>query len=207
MHLLRAIQLTNQTNGSEIWKQRTLDILAASNVFFTQDPANVMYERACEPVGTCEVDQKSFKAYFSRWLTATTQMAPFTYDIIMPKIRASALAAAKTCTGGPNKTSCGVKWSEQKWDGSRGVGEQMSALEVIQSNLVQQVAPPVTESKGGTSKGDPAAGSGDHRSSSSPLGKPALKEITNADRAGAGILTTLFLAGTLGCAGWIVYDK
>lgn len=88
----------------------------------------------------------------------------------------------------------------------RGVGEQMAALEVIQSNLVQHAAPPVTESKGGTSKGNPAAGS-DGRSSYSPPGKPALREITNADRAGAGILTTLFLAGLLGCVGWIVYDK
>lgn len=169
-----------------------------------EDPANVMYERACEPVGTCQTDQKSFKAYFSRWMAATTQMAPFTYDLIMPKIRASALAAAKTCTGGPNHTSCGMKWSDQKWDGSRGVGEQMSALEIIQSNLVQHVAPPVTESKGGTSKGDPAAGSGGDRP---PLGKPAMREITNLDRAGAGVLTTLFLASLLGTAGWIVYDK
>jgi mannan endo-1,6-alpha-mannosidase len=164
-----------------------------------------MYERACEPLGTCQVDQKSFKAYFSRWLAGTTQMAPFTYDLIMPKLRASALAAAKTCTGGRNKTSCGLKWTDQEWDGTRGVGEQMAALEIIQSNLVQQVAPPVTESKGGTSKGDPAAGSGGH--SSSPFSKPAMREITNADRAGAGVLTTLFLAGLLGCVGWIVYDK
>ena len=100
------VQLTRKTNGSEIWKERTLQILNASDVFFTQDPANVMYERACESVGTCQTDQKSFKAYFSRWMAATTQMAPFTYDLIMPKIRASALAAAQTCTGGPNHTSC-----------------------------------------------------------------------------------------------------
>jgi mannan endo-1,6-alpha-mannosidase len=169
-----------------------------------------MYERACEPVGTCQVDQKSFKAYFARWMAATTQMAPFTYDIIMPRLRASALAAAKTCTGGPNGTSCGLKWTDQKWDGSRGLGEQMSALEVLQSNLIHEVAPPVTDANGGTSKGNPAAGSGRNGGDSvsqGKLGDTRTREITTADRAGAGVLTTLFLAGLVGCTSWLVYEK
>ncbi|KAH8689980.1 putative cell wall glycosyl hydrolase Dfg5 [Talaromyces proteolyticus] len=201
IYLLGAANMYNFTNGSDIWKERTLQILNATSVFFSE---NVMYERACESVGTCQVDQKSFKAYFARWMTATTQMAPFTYDLIMPKIRASALAAAKTCTGGPNGTSCGMKWTEQNYDGSTGVGEQMSALEVLQSNLIQEVLPPFTNSTGGTSKGDPSAGSGGDNLSNKV---PVLKEITTMDRAGAGILTTVFLSGILGCAGWMVIDK
>lgn len=169
-----------------------------------------MYERACETGGTCQVDQKSFKAYFTRWMAATTQIAPFTYDIIIPRLRASALAAAKTCTGGPNGSSCGLKWTDQKWDGSRGVGEQMSALEVFQSNLVQEVAPPVTDADGGTSKGNPAAGSGPNGGgdiSQGKLGDIRTREISTADRAGAGVLTTLFLAGVVGCTSWLVYEK
>jgi mannan endo-1,6-alpha-mannosidase len=169
-----------------------------------------MYERACEPVGTCQVDQKSFKAYFARWMAATTQMAPFTYDIIMPRLRASAIAAAKTCTGGPNGTSCGLKWTDQKWDGSRGVGEQLSALEVFQSNLIHEVAPPVTDANGGTSIGNPAAGlglNGGRSVSQGRFGDVRTREITTADRAGAGVLTTLFLAGVLGCTSWLVYEK
>jgi len=34
-----------------------------------------MYERACKTVNTCLADQHSFKAYMSRWIAATTQMA------------------------------------------------------------------------------------------------------------------------------------
>lgn len=169
-----------------------------------------MYERACEPFGTCQVDQRSFKAYFARWMAATTQVAPFTYNIIMPRLKASALAAAKTCTGGPNGTSCGLKWTEQKWDGSRGVGEQMSALEIFQSNLVHQVAPPVTSSDGGTSKGNPAAGSESNRGSTSPqevLNNVSTRKVSTADRVGAGILTSLFLAGMVACTSWMIYEK
>jgi mannan endo-1,6-alpha-mannosidase len=180
-----------------------MKILNASSVFFADNPPNVMYERACETIGSCLVDQRSFKAYLARWMAATTQMAPFTYDIIMPRLRASAEAAAKTCTGGPNQTSCGLKWTDQKWDGSRGVGEQMCALEVFQSNLIHGVAPPVTNSSGGTSKGDPSAGTGGDQV---PEARILTRTITSGDRAGAGILTTLMLVVMIGCTGWMIYD-
>lgn len=174
-----------------------------------------MFERACEPVNTCQVDQRSFKAYLSRWMAATAQMAPFTYDLIMPRLRASAVAAAKTCTGGPNGTSCGLKWTEPQWDGSRGVGEQMSALEVLQSNLIKEVDAPVTDANGGTSKGDPAAGgakTGGNRNDGGgvPLrndGDIKSRDIVPADKVGAGVLTALFLASIVGCTSWMIYEN
>jgi mannan endo-1,6-alpha-mannosidase len=166
-----------------------------------------MYERACETVNTCMVDQRSFKAYLARWMAATTQMAPFTYDFIMPKLRASAAAAAKTCTGGNTGTSCGLKWTEQQWDGSKGIGEQMSAMEVFQSNLITKVAPPVTNSTGGTSKGNPSAGSeGDGPPGAGPLPKIYTDPITTGDRAGAGILTTLVLVVFIACTWWMISE-
>ncbi|KAL1961823.1 hypothetical protein VTN77DRAFT_1035 [Rasamsonia byssochlamydoides] len=207
VYLLGAANMYNYTNGDPTWKERVLQILNASAVFFADNPKDVMYERACETVNTCQVDQRSFKAYMARWMAATTQMAPFTYDIIMPKLRASALAAAKTCTGGSKGTSCGLKWTEEKWDGSKGVGEQMSAMEVFQSNLISRVAPPVTNSTGGTSKGNPAAGSsGDGPPGAGPLPGVYTDPITVGDRAGAGILTTLMLVVFIGCSGWLIYE-
>lgn len=169
-----------------------------------------MYERACEPVGTCQVDQKSFKAYFARWMAATTQMAPFTYDIINPRLQASALAAAKSCTGGPNGTSCGLSWTDQHFDGSTGVGEQMSALEIFQGNLIHEVPAPVTDAHGGTSKGNPSAGTGSIIGGDSPAKNttnPMNRKITTADKAGAGVLTALFLASLVGCMSWMIYEK
>ncbi|OKL62430.1 Mannan endo-1,6-alpha-mannosidase DCW1 [Talaromyces atroroseus] len=208
VYLLGAANMYNFTNGSEIWRERTLQILNATSVFFSNDPENVMYERACEPINTCKVDQRSFKAYLSRWMAETTQIAPFTYDIIIPRLRASALAAAKTCTGGPNGTSCGLKWTDQKWDGSLGVGEQMSVLEVLQSNLARDVDAPVTDANGGTSMGNPAAG-GSKTGGTMPPEKTSgmgTRNMTVVDKAGAGILTTLFLAGVVGCTSWMIYE-
>lgn len=159
-----------------------------------------MVEVACEPFNTCDTDNYSFKAYLSRWMAATTKMAPWTYDIVMPKIRASAAAAALQCSGGSSGTLCGMKWTDgAKWDGSSGVGQQMSALEVMQSLLISRVAPPVTNSTGGTSKGDPAAGSGGTFNPDLPQGV-----IQKRDRVGAGFLTTLIIISGIGSAWWMI---
>lgn len=148
------------------------------------------------------VDQRSFKGYLARWMAATTQLAPFTYDQIMPKLKASGAAAAKSCSGGDDGTTCGMKWTDEKWDQTRDFGQQMAALETIQSNLITRVAAPVTDDAGGTSKGNPNAGSVPQK----PDPKSLMKPITTADRAGAGILTIMMAVGIGGSAGWLCWD-
>jgi mannan endo-1,6-alpha-mannosidase len=161
-----------------------------------------MYERACETVNTCMVDQRSFKGYLARWMAQTTQMAPFTYDQIMKRLRASGQAAAKTCTGGDKNNVCGLRWTDQKWDKTKDFGQQMAALEVIQANLITRVAAPVTNDDGGTSKGNPNAGSKPPQTV-----PPGLDyTITTGDKAGAGILTVLVLVGIGGSCGWLIWD-
>lgn len=59
-----------------------------------------MTEIACEGVGSsgnCDTDQQSFKAYFSRWMTATAKICPFVHDTLMERIKTSATAAALQC--------------------------------------------------------------------------------------------------------------
>lgn len=118
-----------------------------------------MFEQACERQVTCNIDQRSFKAYLARFMALTVKMAPYTANLIMPKLRTSAVAAARQCSNGLDGNTCGMKWYQPEWDGLFGVGEQISALEVIQNTLVHEVGVPVTETKGGTSEGNPAAGS------------------------------------------------
>jgi mannan endo-1,6-alpha-mannosidase len=155
------------------------------------DDAGIMYE-PCE-FGQCNVDQRSFKAYFSRWLAATAELAPFTHDIIMEKLRTSAIAAVSTCTAGNRGTECGLRWNMTN-DGSLGVGEQMAVLEVVQSHLVDTVPGWVSAVKGtGTSQGDVNAGT-----SSSTQRLVDGCGVTTADRVGAGILTALVLVGVVG---------
>ena len=155
-----------------------------------------MTEVFCEPHGTCNVDERSFKSYLTRWMAITAKLVPHTYDIIMPKLRASAQAAALQCNGPDN--ACGLKWTDgATFDGSTGVGEQMAALEVFQSLLIDKVEGPADNSTG-ISKGDPSAGSG---------GDPELVpgDITTADRVGAGFVTTILLVGILSAAGFLIW--
>lgn len=148
------------------------------------------------------VDQRSFKGYLARWMAQTTQMAPFTYDKVMKRLRASGQAAAKTCTGGSKGTTCGLKWTDQQWDKTKDFGQQMAALEVIQANLITRVSAPVTDDDGGTSKGNPNAGTKPPKTV-----PPALAySITTADKAGAGILTALVMIGIGGSAGWLIWE-
>ena len=156
-----------------------------------------MIEVACERNGLCDHDQRSFKAYLSRWMGYTVLTAPWTRELIMPRLRASAVAAAKQCSAG--KGGCGLRWWQGGVnDGDVGVGEQISALEVMQNLLVDQVSGPVGEQTGGISKNDPTAGSDG--------GNLVIEHdsISMADRAGAGILTALVLFFMFGGGWWLV---
>ncbi|PBP15483.1 glycosyl hydrolase family 76 [Diplocarpon rosae] len=91
--LLGAANMYNYTNGSSVWGNRVSLLLNSTfNTFF---PSDIAYEIACEPKLTCTTDMYSFKAFVTRWLAATSMVAPFTRDLIMPKLLASATAAAK----------------------------------------------------------------------------------------------------------------
>lgn len=150
--------LYNYTNGSAIWAERTQGFLDASIHFFTpfDNATNVMYEPPCETVDTCNNDQFSFKGYLSRFMYATTQMAPFTSNAVISLLHPTAGAAARACSGGSDNVTCGTAWywktavinstqggTEGFWDGKFGVGQQMSALETIQGLLVPGSTPPL----------------------------------------------------------------
>ena len=68
------------------------------------------------------------------------KVAPWLENSVSPFLQASAAAAAKSCSGGTDGVTCGTSWQAGKWDGAYGVGQQMSALEVIQSALIDQVS-------------------------------------------------------------------
>jgi mannan endo-1,6-alpha-mannosidase len=195
-----------QTEGEtqEYWRTHTAGLVEGSRFFFYED-TDTMFEIACEARANCNVDQLSFKAYLARWMAGTAKVAPQHYDYIMKRLRGSAAAAAKQCTGGEKGITCGTRWYEGVWDGTYGVGQQMSALEIFQSNLEDQVAGPLSNSTGGTSRGNPAAGSGpDTVNGGGGSGRAgSTNPISNGDRAGAGILTTLVVVFVLGGA-WYV---
>ncbi|TEY47389.1 hypothetical protein BOTCAL_0306g00090 [Botryotinia calthae] len=172
LFLYGAAVMYNYTTDST-WQTRTEGFLKASSNFFTSD--SIMYEQACEGVGTCNNDQFSFKAYLSRFMWATTQMAPFTKSTITSYLTKSASAAASICVGDAN--ACGTKWYTGSNDGVSGPGQQMSAMEVIQGLLVSSAAPPIAKgqafvqsaSSSSTSSSSSASPSSSSSSSSSAV--------------------------------------
>lgn len=177
---------------------------AASKNFFFED-TGIMHEQACESVGTCNYDQQSFKAYLSRWMAATSVLVPALKEPIMKLLKTSAIAAAAQCNQGDKGASCGTKWYEGKYDGTAGVGQQMCALEVIQSLLVDHTRELVTNNTGGTSVGDYSPGV----DKDSEIEKSVI-EVTPSGTAGAAILTALLCISVvgsvwfmLGTDGWV----
>lgn len=169
-------------------------MVKSGGIFFTKD--NVMEEFACERRNTCDHDQRSFKAYLARWMGATIKLAPHTADILLPRLQASAKAAAQQCSGPDNK--CGLRWVDhEKHDGSHGLGEQLAAMEVFQVNLVEKAAG-FANNETGTSQGNPAGGS-EATEEITPL-----SDITVGDKVGAGFVTTAVLLGILGAAWWLL---
>ncbi|KAK3299698.1 glycoside hydrolase [Chaetomium fimeti] len=189
----------NYTNGSTIWQDRIDNLLKGMiRDFF---PDDVAFELPCERRRGCTPDMLTFKGYVHRWLSVATKLAPHTAEIILPLLRKSAEAAAKQCTGGATGRVCGFYWSggvfvDPAVDHTSGAGEAMNVLAAVSSLLIDQAPPPATNATG-ISKGDINAGSRS-RGASEPL-----EPITTADRAGAGILTMLILAGFIGTWGWM----
>lgn len=200
----------DQTNGSTKWKDRLDGLLKPtfSTFFPSQYGGNIMSEVSCEPVNTCDRNMICFKGFLSSWLTFTSLLAPYTYSEILPKIQASAQAAAKSCTGGSDGEHCPISWANGTFDGSTGLEEQMSALSVFSSNMVafpsDKDKSPLTSTTGGNSTSNPNAGLGDSSSNQqNGLNMP----ITTADRAGAGIVTAIFLSGWVGMVSWMVLER
>ncbi|CAL9727623.1 mannan endo-1,6-alpha-mannosidase Dcw1p [Monosporozyma unispora] len=189
--------LYNHTK-SDVWHERAKKLLNASQVFFNSS-TGIMYEAACQPSLTCNTDQRSFKAYFSRFLGLTASLVPETSDQIMKWLNTSAKAAAKACSGGTDGHTCGLNWFTGSWDGMYGLGEQMAALECMINTRALERPGPYTAQNGGTSKGDPAAGTEAY-----PTNLAAL-HITKGSRAGAGIITAIIGISIIACALWLVF--
>lgn len=177
---------------SELWHNRTKNFLASSSLFFNN---SVLYEITCQTSNTCNTDQRSFKAYFARFLGLTAQLVPETSDTIMNYITASAEGAAQSCSGGYDGHTCGLNWFYDGWDEYYGLGEQMCALEIIQNLRCLDRPAPYTADTGGSSEGDGAAGTQTTSTNVAPL------TIDAGDRAGAAIITAVIgismVAGTV----------
>ena len=203
-------QMYNYTNGAKKWRKALSRHLNQTERFFPSiAPYNGVMTEPCEKPQNCNTDQKSFKAYLSRWMGVCMQLAPWTHDTLMPHLATSATAAAKTCTAasahGAGSYACGLKWwaDGNANDGQIGVGQQMTALNTIAVLNAPRVPPPYSQNTGGDSKGDAGLGTGSVDDDIPQLHK---NPPTTGDRAGAAILTILVLVFLFYGAYWLCVE-
>lgn len=189
----------------EKWKTRVDGLVGRTiEYFFNHEGSEgIMYEVSCEAAGpdgasSCNTDMLSFKGFLHRWLANVIKVCPHLRETIYPVLLSSAKAAVKQCTGGNSGNMCGFHWSSGIFDGSMGAGQQMNVIGALTSVLVDHIDPPVTAKNGGTSKGDPLAGT-------DPT-PPTLEPITKGDIAGASFLTILITAGAVAAVVWMGTD-
>ncbi|VVT57598.1 uncharacterized protein SAPINGB_P005775 [Magnusiomyces paraingens] len=185
--------------GDAKWLTRITHIWSRSTVFFLAN-SKIMYEAACQPTGRCNNDQRCFKAIFSRFLGHVCLLAPEMNDEIQTYLLASAQGVITSCSGGTDGHTCGLDWSQDGWDGMYGLGEQMSALELLLNTQVWTRPPPLTSDTGASSTGNGSAGTG-YRTNTYVSNDIT---VTSKDRAGAGIITAVVIVLMLGVAWWMV---
>ena len=93
------------------------------------------------------MDQKAYRTRLARAMgNARSLAAESNYSVnstgvdayierITTILQTSASAAAAQCSGGQNGTACGSDWVSREYDGETGLGQDLSALEVILANI------------------------------------------------------------------------
>jgi mannan endo-1,6-alpha-mannosidase len=170
-----------------VWKDRLQGYIThVEQVFFSEDSNyKIMIEYACEMQHNCNKDQRSFKAYLSRWLAIAAQIAPFTTGQIMPLIQASSYGAMSACIQAADGVHCGRKWNISADDGERDIGNQMAAMSIVQSNLILK-SPALADITTGISLDNP---------NKPTIYYDATRVFTTGEKAGAWTFTALVLAG------------
>lgn len=155
----RLIILLIQTNGDATWQSRLNSLISAAQERFFAN--GVLWEPACETNFNCDKDQFCFKGFLAQYMATTTQLASYTAGTINPLLATTASTAAKFCNQGANNTQCTMWWTTNSGPLTIGVGQQMSALNVFNANMLKfmKTSSVTTANSGGTSQGNPNAGS------------------------------------------------
>lgn len=165
-------------------------------------PNGIAVEIDCELATTqqCTTDMLSFKGYLHRFLAQATLVAPVIRSKVMDALKTSTQGAVNSCT---SAGVCGFRWTTGRYDGNTGAGQEMDVLGALLSMLVDlepSVSPPLTNKTGGTSTGNADAGS-------DPEVLLPSSPVTEGDRAGAGFLTALIIAGMVSMMVWMSIGK
>ncbi|KAI0439354.1 glycosyl hydrolase family 76-domain-containing protein [Xylaria telfairii] len=194
-----AAVMYNSTGGDGEWKKRLDGLLQKTlNIFFQHGIAT---EISCESAGTCTTDFTFYKSFLHRSLASTMKVAPYTADLILPTLTASAQAAAKSCTEGDNNRMCKFVWSaagdDPLADNQTGAGPQMSVLSALLSLLPAETV--VNNPDSGSNSGSTTGSGQAHNATTSTGGSstPSQSNIPGNSGAREGVSAVVVLGSLL----------
>lgn len=184
-------------------------------------------EIACATRGTCNTDQLAFRAILGRSLAQTLALTDdqntFNYDrpvnISNPAnisdagrvpawsmherinflLRESAMGAAMQCSGGENGTTCGNTWGNSTWDGSEGLGQDLSALNIILANIpIGEMATVNSSAANAGSSSGGANGTAGNDGSAGDEGSEGVEGEASTGAAGRVAVSTVGMLAVLG---------
>lgn len=184
------------TNASTIREYQDYSASMVENALEVFAPeGNNLSETACQARDNCNVDQLAYRSILARALATTRAMDASTSDAITPVLQASALGAAAQCSGGKDGTTCGSDWASTKWDKSQGLGQDLSALEILLANIPEKQ---VSTVNGTSTSGRPGTPTG---SSTSASGSLSATPLPPASSGASGQMASMFgLLAALGLA-------
>lgn len=165
---LAAHALLSKSATASQYAPKLLD--RAIEVFATTpnaDKDNVLLEVACAPSGNCNTDQQAFRAILARALAVSKDLDQTKVDTVL---KASAQGAAAACSGGSNGTACGSDWSSGRYDGSTGLGQDLSALEIMLANIPSKATQTANSTSSSSSGGPSGTASGSGAAAASQTG-------------------------------------
>lgn len=199
-----------------------LTISTASRIFVDQAASanslgrSILYEVACQPSDNCYVDQKAYRTRLARAMGNARHLAYQSshsvngtgvnayIERITSILQTSATAAASQCTGGEIGTACGSDWVSREFDGSTGLGEDLSALEVILANLPAGQVRTADGARNGTGTSESGTENGTQTSSADEAG-------STSGASGTGIVESsslaLLLAVVFGLLSFFVWSR
>jgi mannan endo-1,6-alpha-mannosidase len=166
----------------------------------TSDSDNdILTEVACAARNNCNTDQLAFRAVLARAF-ANCKYLDTTGDItsdLDSVLQTSGQNAAAQCTGGPQGTSCGSNWSSGNYDGSTGLSQELSVLEILLANMPDAGS---AVSSNGTSSGGSGNGTETSPGGASQTSGGASPSQTGDGAASGLAMSTAGLLGSLVCA-------
>jgi mannan endo-1,6-alpha-mannosidase len=154
-----------------------------------------MVETACELGQNCNEEIGVYRSVLARALGDIATFAPYLKTSVTPKIQKSATSAAKKCNGNSAKdTFCNFSWLSSQNTAFTGLGQQISALQIVLANLdrPQLVTANNTGSEGTSGSTGPSSTSTSASSSTQSTATPTASGGTGAGNRLVGSVCGVF---------------